>query len=143
MNRRAFASTAAVTILPARLAASGQPPATVARIGVLAFGTPSDPYVQVFCRTLHDLGHTEGQTMAVESRFAEGHSRRLPDLAGELVRVKVDVILAIGTDVTVAVAKATSAIPIVGIVSSDPIKTGLAVSLSHPDRNMTGVTLLN
>jgi hypothetical protein len=138
MNRRAFVSTYAVAILLAPVAAGGQPPAPVARIGVLAFSTPSDPYVEAFRRNLRDLGYTEGQTIAIEYRFAEGKAQRLPDLAAELVGLKVDVIFAIGTDVTVAVAKATSSIPIVGIISGDPVRVGLAVSLPRPGKNVTG-----
>jgi putative ABC transport system substrate-binding protein len=112
------------------------------RIGVLAPRTPADgaPFIDAFLQALHDLGWEHGKNVVIDIRWAHGRQERLPALAAELVRRKVDIILAATTTVAVAASKATSAIPIVVAVMTEPERLGFAATLSRPARNITGVT---
>lgn len=121
---------------------SAQQPAK-ARLGVLLYSSPkADPQMQRVLRTLSDLGYEDGRNLVLEYRYAEGSPERLPDLAADLVRLRPDVILAIGGDVAPIAAKATQRIPVVFVSSADPEQLGLVASLSRPGGNVTGVTLL-
>jgi ABC-type uncharacterized transport system substrate-binding protein len=91
---------------------------------------------------LHDLGYLEGKNIVIEYRWAEGKYDRLPDLAAELVRLKVDVIVTGGTQSTQAAMKATTTIPIVMVGTGDPLRSGLVASLARPGGNVTGLTQL-
>jgi putative tryptophan/tyrosine transport system substrate-binding protein len=91
---------------------------------------------------LHDLGYLEGKNIVIEYRWAEGKYDRLPDLAAELVRLKVDVIVTGGTQSTQAAMKATTTIPIVMVGTGDPLRSGLVASLARPGGNVTGSTQL-
>jgi ABC-type uncharacterized transport system substrate-binding protein len=93
-----------------------------------------------FIEGLRDLGYVEGKNIAFVFRTAEGKSERYSDLAAELVRLKVDLIVVDGTSQTLAAKKATSTIPIVMTNSNDPVGTGLVVSFAHPGGNVTGLT---
>lgn len=140
MNRRTFLFGLTLGALSAPLVARAQP-ISVARIGVLATGNPrSAAPNQAFEQKLRELGYVEGQNLAIESRSAEGKIDRLPDLAAELVRSKVDLIVASGSEATLkAVRKTTATIPIVIVaIDYDPIKAGYISSLAHPG-NITGV----
>jgi len=113
------------------------------RIGVLLFGTPAtDPNVAAFRRALADLGYVEGRNVRLEYRGAEGKAERLPDLARDLVGLKPDVVFALGGDVAPAVKSATTTIPVVAVVSLDPVQGGLIGSMARPGGNITGVTLI-
>ena len=94
---------------------------------------------------LRELGYVEGQNIAIEYRYAEGKPDRFPDLAAELVRLKVDIIVAAAGNLTVQAAKnATKTIPIVMMGGGlDPVKAGLVESLARPGGNVTGLTLLS
>jgi putative tryptophan/tyrosine transport system substrate-binding protein len=92
---------------------------------------------------LRDLGYVEGKNIVVEFRWAEGNYDRLVDLAGELVRLKVDVLVTHGTPGVLAAKQATSTIPIVMAVVGDALGSGLVSSLARPDRNVTGLTFFN
>ena len=122
--------------------ARGQPLGkAAARIGVLLFGTPdTDESFGSFRDAFRDLRYVEARNVVYEYRYAEGKTERLRNLAIELVAIKPDVILAIGGDVAPFVRAATSAIPIVMIVSIDPVESGLVASLAHPGGNVTGVS---
>jgi putative tryptophan/tyrosine transport system substrate-binding protein len=121
----------------------------VPRVGVLSLQSGSDPEVQravdVFQQALRELGHVEGQSVAVEYRFAEGMVERLPDLAAELVRLKVDVIVTFGGGVPPAQAaqRATKAIPIIATGVADPVAAGLVASLARPGGNITGPAIIS
>ena len=113
----------------------------IPRIGYLtAAGSP--PY-QMFLLGLHELGYVEGKNIAIEYRSAEGKRNRLPDLAAELVRLKVNLIVADGAGPSLDTKKATSTIPIVMMSVSDPIGLGLVTSLAQPGGNITGLTSIS
>jgi len=123
--------------------AHAQQPAKVPRLGVLLFSTPeADPTVAAFRQNIRDLGHIEGQNLLVDYRFAGGKPERLTELAADLARLNPDVIFAIGGDVVPAAQKATKTIPIVMLVSNDPVQSGIVASLAHPGGNITGITLI-
>ncbi|MBI2154981.1 MAG: ABC transporter substrate-binding protein [Candidatus Rokubacteria bacterium] len=119
-----------------------QQPAKVPRIGLLSPFSPSVTarWHEAFRQGLRDLGWVEGKTISIEYRYAEGRSDRLPDLAAELVRLKVDIIVAtVSTDALVA-QKATRVIPIVMASTGDALASGLVESLARPGGNITGLT---
>jgi putative ABC transport system substrate-binding protein len=124
------------------LAARAQP-SKMARIGVLYIGlADSDSFKKELREGLRELGYVEGQNIAFEFRSSEGKLDRLPGLASELVRLKVDVIVALYVPCALAAKQATRDIPIV-IVAADPIETGIVPSLAHPGGNITGVSLMS
>ena len=142
MDRRAFIGTMASALLVVPLAAEAQP-SKVAKVGILLYGTPqADPNLADLRRSLRDLGYLEGRNLLLEYRFAEGKPERLPELATELVRLKPDLIVALGGDVTPAAQQATQTIPIVIWASNDPVQSGLVTSLARPASNLTGITLI-
>ena len=95
-----------------------------------------------FTNALRELGWVEGQNIAVERRYAENRLERLPELAADLVRLNVEVIVAAGTLGPLAAKRATSTIPIVMTASGDPLASGLVSSLAHPGGNVTGLSLM-
>jgi putative ABC transport system substrate-binding protein len=134
----------AVGLLLAPRTATAQQPTTVYRIGRLNPGPPivPNPGLEAFRQRLHDLGYVEGQHFVIEDRHAEGRAERLPDLAAELVRLKVDVLVAGGGAAIRAAQRATQTIPIVMAVSGDAVRDGFVASLAHPGGNITGVSWL-
>ncbi len=134
--------TLGVALAP--LAAKAQQPAKVPRIGYLSPSSLSDPRTQRFLEAfrlgLRELGWLEGQN--IEYRFAEDKLDRLPALAAELVRLKVDIIVAATTPVILAAKNATSTIPIVMAQVADPVGSGLITGLARPGGNVTGVSLM-
>ena len=143
MKRREFiAGLAGTATLP--LAVHAQQPAKLRAIGFLS---PNAALAQVewttaFMQRLRELGWIEGRTVTIEYRWAEGRAERLPDMAAELVRLKVDVIVTSGS-AAAAAKQATSIIPIVFGLVADPIGTGLIPSLSRPGGNITGLSMQN
>jgi len=131
-----------ILLLPAE---PGAQPADRARVGILGtFGQRGMRPVTAFVQRLGDLGYIEGRNLTVDYRSAEDKPGRLPDLARELVRLKPDVILTLGTsDSAVAAMKVTATIPIVFALAVDPIRDGLVESLARPGGNVTGVSSLN
>jgi ABC-type uncharacterized transport system substrate-binding protein len=139
-TRRAFIGTVAGTLFAAPLAAGAQPAGTVHRIGYLVSGSATvNRYAEAFRQGLRELGWVEGQSIVVEYRFAEGRFDRLPGLAAELVRLKVELIVATPSPAVVAAKSATGTIPIVMIGVADPVGQGLVASLARPGGNVTGV----
>ena len=141
MRRSAIGLMLALAILVASLATEAQQPTKVPRIGVLL--PISDPErtrnLEAFRQGLRDLGYVEGQSIALEYRFADGKVERLPELAAELVRLKVDMLVVGGGARAVRAAKdATSTIPIVMISGGNALDEGLIASLAHPEGNITG-----
>src|SRR5262249_43383269 len=109
-------------------------------IGVLVMGNISpDEFWREFRQGLRDLGYVEGQNIRFEFRSAEGQIGRLPELAAELVRLKVDIIVTWFTPTALAAKQATREIPIVMAETGDPVRTGLVASLSRPGGNVTGL----
>ena len=132
-----------ISILAAPWASDAQP-TKVARVGFLSAGVSSDPAAQhnrdVFRQGLRELGYVEGQNVVLEYRSAEGELDRLSALAGELVRLKVDVIVAGPAPPAVAAKNATGTIPIVMWGVGDPVGLGLIASLARPGGNVTGLS---
>ena len=134
----------AISILTLQSVADAQPGAKVPRVGIITPQSSSDPQVQrafdVFRQALRELGYVEGQNVALEYRWAEGKYERLPGLATELVRSKVDVIVATGGVLSgQAAQRATRTIPIVVTGAPDPVAAGLVTSLARPGANITGL----
>jgi putative ABC transport system substrate-binding protein len=115
--------------------------AAVPAIGYLNAGTPGaySDVLRAFRQSLKESGHVEGETVAIDYRWAENQPNRLPELAAELVRRRVAVIAASSAPAAVAAAKATTTIPTVFIVPEDPVRLGLVASLARPEGNATGV----
>ena len=116
----------------------------VYRLGFLAFGhRPSESVaaspLAVFRQALRELGYAEGRDLVIEERWAEASINRLPALAAELVRLKVDIIVASGASAVRAAKRVTQQIPIIIAGAADPVAEGLVTNLAHPDANVTGL----
>ena len=144
MERRTFLA-GATALLAAPLAAQAQRPGKVYRIGILlpvpapAPGVMPAIVVPVFLAGMRERGWVENEGFVLEPRYAEGRTDRLPELAAELVRLKVDVIVAMGTAAAVAAKQATATIPIVFGLVGDPVGSGVVPSLARPTGNITGM----
>src|SRR5215471_9489000 len=140
MDRRAFITTIGGSMLAVAIAVEAQKPGKLWRIGFLA-ASGSKLTFAAFREGLRELGYVEGQNVAFELRSAEGKVEHLPDLAAELVRLKVDIILASSNQSVEAAQKATTSIPIVMTGTTDPVASGFVSSLARPGGNITGLTL--
>src|SRR5713101_7521393 len=142
MDRRAFLGIVASGLLATPLAAEAQKAGKVPRVGLLGLGSAesSSPFFEALRQGLRERGWVEGQNIAFEDRTTVRQYSRLPDVAAELVRLKVDVIVTWGTTPALAASKATGTIPIVTTTGSDPVEMGLATSLARPGGNVTGLT---
>ena len=144
MRRRAFITllggAAAAWPFVARAQQPGKPPT----IGYLGGGGPATQraWVDAFVQRLRELGWIEGRTVAIEYRWGEGRAERYAEIAAEFVRLKVDVILAGGTEAATAAKQATSVIPIVFPTAGDPVGSRLVASLARPGGNVTGLSNL-
>src|SRR5438067_10755200 len=142
LKRREFVSLLGVAAVVLPLAARAQP-SKVARIGALYIGlADAESFKKELREGLREVGYVEGQNIGFEFRSAEGKLDRLPELAAELVRLQVDVIVALYVPCALAAKQATRDIPIV-IIAADPIETGIVPSLAHPGGNITGVSLMS
>src|SRR5262245_24183805 len=126
------------------LAARAQQAERIHTIGYLNAGAfdPTSPVLTSFLNALPELGWIEGKNVIIEYRFAENRLERLPEFAAELVRLKVDVIVGIGTLAPLAAKRATTTIPIVMTAAGDPLGSGLVASLARPGGNVTGMSLM-
>src|SRR5262245_11066123 len=126
------------TVTP--LAARAQETGRVPRIGMLS--SSASPFVEAFKQGMRDLGYVEGRNIVIELRFTEGKDERVPDLVADLVRLKVDVIVT-ASSFAMAARQATTSIPIVMPVVTDPVKLGLVASLARPGGTVTGLATQN
>jgi len=120
--------------------AEAQQPSKTPRIGYLSSGGRESPNPEAFRHGLRELGYVEEQNIVIEYQWADGHSDRLPALAAELVRRKVDIIFTQGVFAASAAKKASSSIPIIFVGATDPVAIGLVGSLGRPGGNVTGFT---
>ena len=158
IDRRTFLVGTGAVLLAAPLAVEAQPAGKVYRIGYLLAGRPpaqdllkgrtlrpglpgAPHLIEALLRELRARGWIEGQNIVIDFRFAEGRLDRLPDLAAELVRLKVDIIVTVTAYAAVAAKNATATIPIVTIDASDPVGLGLIASLARPGGNVTGLSM--
>jgi putative ABC transport system substrate-binding protein len=146
-TRRQLLSFLGASALAAPLASFAQQPGKIWRVGFLAVRhvdfVDTDYHYGPFRQGMRELGYVEGRNLAIEWRSAEGKGERLPELAAQLVQLKVDVIVTAGTPATSAAQKATGTIPIVIAAATDPVGSGFVKSLSHPGANITGLSSLS
>ncbi len=142
MNRRKFiAALGGTALFAAPLVGEAQPASPAHRIGILAQDLQPG-LLDNFRAGLHDLGYDEGKNISIEVRDAAGRNDRLAELVADLLRLKVDVILAVNTPAAKAAAKATTTVPIIIMRVADPIKSGLIASLARPGGNVTGLSFM-
>ncbi len=139
MDRRAFI-VGMGAVLAAPLATEAQKAGKVVRIGWLQPTPPSDAQVEGFRQGLRDLGYMEGKDFIIESRWEQGRYDRLQDLATELVRLPVDIMVSGNTAALLAIKRVTTTTPVVMLGQGDPVGTGLVDSLPHPGGNITGLS---
>src|SRR5919198_3881546 len=140
MNRKIVDFMVAAAVLVFVQPVKAQQPGRIPRIGILRPGSPPDLNIEGFRQGLRELGYVEGHNIFLEYRWAD-RDDRLPELARELVQLKVDVILTGSTPATVAAKEATKTIPIVFGAVSDPIGVGLVTGIARPGGNITGMSL--
>ena len=143
MDRRTFLAGTGAVLLAAPLAAKAQQAGKVPRIGFLRSGPPPQAFVEGFQQGLRELGYVEGQNILIEYRFADGGTAQLADLGAELLRLKVDVILASATPAALAAKNLTQTVPVVFAAVLDPVDSGVVNSLSRPGGNLTGVSFMS
>jgi putative ABC transport system substrate-binding protein len=141
MRRIGLAVVLALSLGSALLAAQAQP-TKVPRVGLLTLRSGSGPREEAFRQGLRDLGYVPGRDIAIEERYAAGGFDRLRELAAELVRLKVEIIVTSGPAATRSAKDATNSIPIVMAQDSDPVGNGFVASLARPDGNITGLSAL-
>jgi putative tryptophan/tyrosine transport system substrate-binding protein len=142
VDRRAFLGALAGGLLAAPLAAEAQQPSALTRVGFFYFGSRQSSVARyaAFLQGMHELGYVEGHNLVVEARFGDSRPERLPGLAAELVRSKVDVIVATGSPTYRVLQRLSAALPVVVTVTFDPVTEGLAESLARPGGNFTGLS---
>jgi len=145
MKKKIAVLTLCAMLFALRVWAEAQQPTKVARIGFLNAPPLASisARIDAFRQGLRELGYVEGKNIVIAYRSAEGKAERVPDLAAELVRLKVDVIVSSGPTSTHQAKKATSTIPIVMAFDDDPVGSGLVASLARPGRNITGLSTLS
>jgi putative tryptophan/tyrosine transport system substrate-binding protein len=143
-NKKVVCLALCALLLALSFSAEAQQPAKIARIGYLGSGSASSSaaYLLAFREKLRDLGYTEARQIGIEGRYSEGKTERLPQLAGDLVRLPVDVIVTGGNEAVQAAKKTTQSVPIVMAFSGDPVGLGVVSSLAQPGGNVTGLTNL-
>jgi putative ABC transport system substrate-binding protein len=142
MNKKISGLALCALLFALSPSAEAQKELKVPRLGVLQLGAPPNVNVEAFIQGLRELGYIEGKNILIEYRWAEGKADRLPGLATELVRLKVDAIFTTGTPAIFALKQATKTVPVVFFSTSDPVGTGVVTSLANPGGNITGITTL-
>jgi putative ABC transport system substrate-binding protein len=144
MNKKLIGATLCSYLLPLCFSAQAQQPKTF-RIGFLAAGPRASvtSRIEAFRAGLRELGYVEGKNLVIEERYGDAKIERVPELAAELVRLKIDVIVTGGSQATGPAKKATSTIPIVMAQDNDPVGSGFVASLAQPGGNITGLANLN
>jgi putative tryptophan/tyrosine transport system substrate-binding protein len=140
VSKRIFCLALSALLFALSWSAEAQQPKKVPRIGYLSFRASAGPGEKAFLQGLQDLGYVEGKTIAIEWRWTAGRPELLADMAAELVRLKVDVLVAAPTPAVQAAKNATSTIPIVMTFAADPVRTGFVASLARPGGNITGMS---
>ena len=144
MNRRCFLLMSPLAAYAAPRSLEAQPPVKVARVGFLYFGSrqsgPGGERYAAFLDGMRELGYVQGANLIVEARFADSKPERLPDLVKELLRSKVDTIVATGSPVYRVLQRMTPTLPIVVTVTADPVLAGVAASVARPGGNFTGLS---
>jgi putative ABC transport system substrate-binding protein len=143
VKRREFITLIGTAAAAWPLAARAQQPKRIRHIGILLFAEQDRAIIRPCLQELQTLGYVDGKSVAIDYRDAEGRYERLPELAAELVRLNPDVIYSFGGEQAPIVKRATASIPIVVVVSNDPVATGLVASLARPGGNVTGVTYVH
>src|ERR1044071_350407 len=128
-------------MLAVGVTSEAQQPRNIPRIGFLTQAPPSAPVIEAFRQGLRAHGYVEGKNIVIEYRDAEGKPDRLPHLASDLVGIRVDCILVVGGEATLAAKNATTNIPIIMVAASDPVGTGLVATLARPGGNVTGTSV--
>ncbi|MFL6813623.1 MAG: ABC transporter substrate binding protein, partial [Bradyrhizobium sp.] len=141
MRRRQFLSLIGGAAATTPCAVRAQQATKLPTVGFLGAGSPAgwSHWTAAFLLRLHELGWVEGRTMSIEYRWAEGHSERYAEITAEFVRLKVDVIVSVGSAALVA-KRVTSAVPIVFTIAADPLGDGMVASLARPGGNVTGLS---
>ena len=142
MGRRAFIGTVGASLLAAAIAVRAQAATKVYRIGFLEAGAASvnRHFLEAFQSGLREFGYVQGNNVVIDDRWAEGRAERFPELLGELVQLKPDMIVVASTLGAVAAKKVVTSIPVVFVGVADPLDMGLVVSLARPGGNMTGIS---
>ena len=143
MDRRIFVACVGLSFLGVPFATDSQQPRKIPRLGFLRADPPPPGYTDAFEEGLRDRGYGVGKSILIEYRFGNGSTAEVSRLAEELVKLKVDVIVAGGGQATRAVRNATSAIPIVMVSATDPGGVGIVATLAHPAGNVTGTNTLS
>ena len=148
ISRRRFTAGVAIALTPLGARASAQEykaqqAKRLPRIGILLFSDQDRAVIRPCLQELQARGYVDGKTVVIEYRDAEGRYDRLPELAGEIARFHPDVIYSYGGEQAPIVKQATQSIPIVVVVSNDPVASGLVASLARPGGNVTGVTYVH
>jgi putative ABC transport system substrate-binding protein len=142
IGRRTFIAGLGSTAVARPFGAQAQQPKKIPRLCFLTFDPPTSTRFAAFFEGLRALGYMDGQTITIDYLSADGRGERYPDLAGECLRLKADIIVASTTPATQAAKNTTSSIPIVMLALGDPVATGLVASLARPGGNVTGNTLM-
>src|SRR2546428_2500644 len=142
MDRRTFIRRLAGSVILPPMVADAETPVKARRIGLMMATNPvaASHIVVAFADGLRELGHAEGKNVVFEYRWAEGKPERFAEMAADLVRQKVDVIVASSQAPALAAKRATKTIPIVMVNATDPVEVGLVASLARPGGNVTGLS---
>jgi ABC-type uncharacterized transport system substrate-binding protein len=143
MKRRDFIRVVGGAAAAWPLTARAQQPKRMPKVGILLFAQADLAGIDPFLRGLEALGYVDGKTVSLEYRDAAGKYERAQQLTEELVRLNPDVIFSFGGDLAPGIKKATSTIPVVVVVSNDPVEAGLVASLARPGGNITGLTYVH